>query len=154
MPVGERTHRFFYLFLITCLIASFYYAMNQYFYLCTFVNSSIHRWSKSKYGNFIITAQALIKKEQLILTSFSLAAVIAGVLFFFIMQQTYLISNNILQIEQEKYDDLTEKRKKTGNPTPVMNFYDKGFIQNWKEFLFPPKVPLHEPMMYRIKKKE
>ena len=57
----------------------------------------------------------------------------------------YYISINKTQIELDKYESLAYKRKQEHNTTPIVNYYNKGFIQNWKDFLFPTPVPKSKP---------
>ena len=61
-------------------------------------------------------------------------------LLFFALQQMYFISINVTQIERGKYADIEARRKRSRIYEPVINIYDKGFIGNWLEFLFPPRV--------------
>lgn len=66
-------------------------------------------------------------------------------LIFFTLQQMYYISKNITQIELDKYEYASSENDKG----PISNYYDKGLLKNWIEFIFPPKIAKHEP--YKIK---
>ena len=75
---------------------------------------------------------------------------VSFMLLFFILQQIYYISKNLTQIELDKYEEVEYTFKIKGINKPISNFYNKGLINNWKEFLFPPKIHLHEPFKLKI----
>jgi hypothetical protein len=77
-----------------------------------------------------------------------LAFVVALTLWFFILQQFWYISKNLTQIELEKIDTLREKWKEEKVTQKYVHVYNRGFVQNWKEFLFPPVILAHEPLDY------
>lgn len=53
----------------------------------------------------------------------------------YLCHQLYYISHNVLQIELDKFDREQRRRRKRGITSPVTNSYDRGFVENWKEFL-------------------
>lgn len=95
-----------------------------------------------------------MRTDTLNAVNFMILSAIAVVLVFFVAQVCYYISINITQIEIEKYDAVKEYRKEIGNKVPVRNAYSKGFVGNWKAFLFPPKVQKHQPMEYSMEKEK
>ncbi|OHT02321.1 hypothetical protein TRFO_07139 [Tritrichomonas foetus] len=155
-PIGERTHRFFLLFLISCIIVSGYVSFGCFMHLSWRINSVKDRmsWSPSKLDNYLRIVKILMNHESMVSGTFVVLALIAIVLFIFVLQQCFYISFNILQIEQEKYEYIQEQRKLKGIKEPVVNHYNQGFWKNWLVFLFPPKVERHTPMTYRIVKKK
>ena len=153
MPVGERTHRLFLMFLLSdILVAGFYsYGCFEKIYWRYNANKYTIPKNQSKLDYFLCAFVLVFEWESMALSAFVVLAVITVILLIFLGQQCFYISHNILQIEQEKYEFLIQFRKEKGIDKPVYNYYDKGFIQNWKSVFFPPKVPLHEPMTYRKK---
>ena len=74
--------------------------------------------------------------------------VIAVTLIVFIGQQMYYVTVNKTQVELDKIEAVMDAKEKLGDKTPYVHFYDHGIIENWKEFLFPPKIEKHKPMDY------
>lgn len=153
MPVGERTHRLFLLFLLSDIIVSGFYSYGCFMKIYWRYESIKYQITMNQSGlDYFLMAFAMIFDiEPMAFSAFVVLAVIAVVLLIFLGQQCFYISHNILQIESEKYEYLIQFRKEKGIEKPVVNYYDKGFIQNWKSVLFPPKVPLHQPMQYKKK---
>ena len=140
--IGEKTHRWFILFLVSCTIASIYYCIGDF--LITFLSVAVAsrkiRWTTSKSKNLLIYIIITLKLQKFNAACIVLFAVIIITLLVFIAQQLYYISINKTQIELDKYEYEEERRRKNGNKKSVTNFYNKGIIQNWKEFLFPTPV--------------
>lgn len=153
MPIGERTHRLFLLFLLSNIIVAGFYSYGSFLKIYWRYESTKYQISmeQSKLDQFLVAFVIIFEMEPMTLSAFVVLAVITVVLLIFLSQQCFYISRNILQIEQEKYEYLIQIRKEEKINKPVLNYYDKGFIENWKSFLFPPKVPLHEPMSYHKK---
>lgn len=101
-------------------------------------NLKYARWTDSKLENFVVCGMILIEREPLLLGSCLALWVIAISLVSFVLLQFKDISKNVTTVERGKFEDLQEQWKRKHNTTPVINKYDKGFIGNWKEFLFPP----------------
>ena len=145
--IGERTHRFFLLFLISCVAASIHYCWADLKVVLLFL---IHaypkiKWTQSKATNALLIVVILMKFQLWNSAAIILFVVIIITLVVFILQQMYYISINKTQIELDKYESLAYKRKEANNNTPIVNHYNKGFIQNWKEFLFPTPVAKSKP---------
>jgi len=116
-PIGERTHRFFLLFLVFNLVSSLtYFALTYRFIMFKLISF------KSLMILVYYEPYAIISCVSLFVTSI--------VLILYIIQQIYYISINISQIEIPKYKAQKE----------INNIYDKGFVLNWKEFLFPDNL--------------
>jgi uncharacterized membrane protein YraQ (UPF0718 family) len=99
-------------------------------------------------ANFVMATLILVKFDPVLLCFCLVLAIVAGTLIGFILQQMWYVSVNKTQIELEKIDALKEEWKKAGINKKYVHAYGHGFIQNWKEFLFPGKAKLHEPKSY------
>lgn len=144
-PVGERNHRFFLGFLIATIFVSGYYSYSYYKYAA---------WQYTRYAKYTRfsenTMEAIPQKIKIVIqympvvagTGCALACVCL-MLIYFTLQQIRNITLNITQIEHDKIIDIELFRSKRGNKEPIINIYDKGFIGNWIEFLFPPNIPAH-----------
>lgn len=84
-----------------------------------------------------------VDKEPILSSSAFALSVISVTLTFFLLQQMYCVSIGLTQIEVSKLRALRRKDKK------YRNLYNNGIIQNWKDFIFPPKIVEHEP--YQLK---
>lgn len=148
--IGERTHRFFLLFLLSDIIASSYYAWGSYLYLKYIIRAVSNRvqWSDSAVDNIVFIFIIMFRAAPFVLGIFVMLVVIAAALMMFLVQQIYYISVNKTQIELDKIDKVKQQRKLAGYNVPYNHFYNHGFIQNWKEFLFPGKVEEHEPVYF------
>jgi hypothetical protein len=90
-----------------------------------------------------------VKRSPWAVITWFLLLVVALTLWVFLAQQMYYVSKNVTQIELDKIDDLEEKwRKAKANKKVYVHAYNKGFVENWKAFLFPPVVKKHEPRDY------
>jgi hypothetical protein len=65
----------------------------------------------------------------------------AVMLVLFLFQQMHNIGRNLTQIELDKIDSWRRHNKGT-----YVHIYDRGFWQNWVEFLLPPLAAKHEPI--------
>ena len=122
--------------------ASFYYTYGYFKYL-KYILQRQRRWPypndtlSHKIFNIIIIA---IGREPFVSVGFFALLVIGITLFVFLLMQVSQVSRNVTQIEVAKIADLKEDGiilKKSP--------YSKGFIQNWKECLFPEKLEPCEP---------
>ena len=141
-PIGERTHRFFLAFLISCTNVSAYYAygcLKRIIFRMLLISSKV-KWTQSKANNIALGFLILVRAEPLTFSASILLIVIVIALLIFIGQQLYYVSKNITQIELDKYDTLKDKMKESGSDQKIINYYNKGIVENWKEFLFPSKV--------------
>lgn len=70
--------------------------------------------------------------------------ILVGIVIFmtgFVGQQAYYISRNVTQVELDKIDDWKEQ-----NPgKKYVHKYNRGIVQNWKEFWCPPVAKKHPP---------
>jgi hypothetical protein len=55
---------------------------------------------------------------------------------------------NQTQIELDKIQEARIVRKRRGDNRPYVHAYDKGFLANWTELLFPPRAEKHRRMNY------
>jgi hypothetical protein len=83
--------------------------------------------------------EALFHYEPIIVVNVALLVPLGLILVVFLLQQLYYISKNVTRAEIGKIDAAGAGYR---------HFYDKGFIGNWRECLFPPKVQKHEPVDY------
>jgi hypothetical protein len=82
----------------------------------------------------------LISEEFVMVVNTFAVFAICAILFGMLCQHCYFISHNVTQIEMMKYDREEDRREEEGIDDEVVNFYDEGFYENWKSFLFPPKI--------------
>lgn len=151
-PIGERTHKYFVLFLIANIVASscfVFLQINKFAWKIHYLSPRI-TWSPtgSKLQNAMIIGIILLKTDAVLLGTTFVLAVIIVTLIFFVVQQLHYIGRNETQIELEKIDYIKELREEENDKTPYVHFYNHGFKQNFKEFLFPPKIEKHEPLDY------
>lgn len=106
------------------------------------------QWSKSALDNFIFMFIIIFRAAPFVLGIFVMLVVIDAALLMFLVQQLYYVSVNKTQIELDKIDKVKQQRKMAGYNVPYQHFYNHGFFQNWKEFLFPKKVEEHEPVYF------
>ncbi|EAX87625.1 DHHC zinc finger domain containing protein [Trichomonas vaginalis G3] len=141
--IGERTHRWFLLFLVGCVVASAYYLYADLYvtFLIMYAYYQKIKWTNSFKVNAQIFAVVLIKEQKFNAFCEFLFFFIIIFLVIFIGQQIYFISTGRTTIELDKWGDYYYKHRNDKSKKPVKNMYDYGFIHNWKEFLFPEPVP-------------
>lgn len=147
-PIGERTHRFFLLFLVTNMISCIYLGTMHVHWIRTWIQSAspYTRWSDSKWHNALTVFDIALHRDSLLAASTIMLWVLAVVLFVFVCQQAYYISLNRTQVELDKIEWIEEDLD-----TPyVSHFYDHGLIRNWKDFFYPPYVAKHKPCDYSV----
>ena len=71
---------------------------------------------------------------------------VVGTLLVFVLQQMHRVSTNVTTIEVGKYQNIIRHRISQGIKTPIHNFYDKGFLANWRSVIFPPTPQLRSPV--------
>ena len=149
-PIGAKTHRWFLCFLIFDTVAALYLSVTQIEQMAWRINilSPRIRWRESVKENALLVMMILFRTDLAILATTFVLLVIVVTLVIFIFQQMYFISCNKTQIELDKIDDYKEFMSERGDTSPYVHFYDHGFLANWKEFLFPPKIEKHKPMDY------
>lgn len=102
-------------------------------------------WTDKTMTNLIVGAVVCIKVNPWVLATAIILGIMTIALICFVLQQAYYISINKTQVELDKYDDVNYEREQRGIKETYKNPYNKGFIQNWKEFIFPPTPELREP---------
>ena len=145
--IGERTHRWFVLFLYFTIQVSFYYTTGFfkvliYFFKRRTIEIRFHSLFEYFKAFFLIS----VYESPFILTCFIWLGVIFCVLVVFFAQKICEISKNETAVEAIKLKSMREKGK------CCRNLYDEGFINNWKRVLFPPTVEEHEP--FKLEKNE
>jgi hypothetical protein len=140
-PIGARNHRWFVLFLIFNFMSISYTSMGMILYLrlvaialkVKLPGSIVKRvWFLMNFG---------MKVDKLV-SSATCMMVGGGVMIaLFLLQQMHNIGRNLTQIELDKIESWRRRNKR-----PYVHTYDKGFGQNWIEFLLPPTAAQHEPI--------
>lgn len=125
-------------------------AASYYFYcdICLLIYSG--KELSSMYTDFFEIVYLLLEKYPIAFGCTICLFVVCLSLFAFLFIHLRNISNNITTIEIEKYESIRRERKENGDETPVVNFYDKGFKNNWKQFLFPEKPKEGKPVKVYI----
>ena len=144
--IGERTQRFFLMFLFLNIVPSVYYSVGSFRYLQWLLSTVRARWSTSRMENFMLMFIITIQNEPFVVGIAIVLTGIAVALTIFLAQQMYYVSKNITQIELDKIELVQEEREMRGDKTKYVHFYDNGFVQNWKDVLFPPKIAKHAPV--------
>lgn len=138
-PIGERTQRWFLLFITSTTITSGFYTFCYYKYLSWKyrVYKGQMKISGAGTDSVLMSIIYLFQQESItFIASFALFIIFLIVLTFTI--KTFnTISNNILEVEKPKYEQQRLIRLHNRIYDPVINVYDKGFIGNWLECLFP-----------------
>ena len=135
-PIGERTMRWFLLFLISCFAVSFYFTIGMIRHIIWTIIRIKHRRARSITEVLLIALKLAMKYDSMCFGSFISLFVITIVIFLFILKAIRLISTNRTTIEDNMLDYDSDKN--------YNNIYNKGLIQNWKECLFPPKIETHD----------
>ena len=133
----------FLLFLYCCHVASAFYGYADIKLLLF-----SRKYVKSYYHSFWDITYSILEMYPTIFGCAIFHVMINLALLFFLFFQIRNISRNVTTIELSKYDFIKESRKSKGDITPITNFYDKGFINNWKQVIFPQKPEIREP--YKI----
>ena len=144
-PIGEKNHRLFLLYLLSVIIANGYATyITLLKLLTTFRKFSYNlKWTENIFTTLLTFITTSFHYESSTFPLFIGLLLVVLSVSKFLIYQCYYISRNVLQIEQQKYKIVSEHFK-----IPIVNHYDKGLVQNWKEFLFPPKIEIHEPKTY------
>jgi hypothetical protein len=141
--IGARTHRFFLLFLVTNLMAAASMAHNELRYLI----SRFRAIAETAELRFVWRVVEFCKwgadQEWVVFANVIGLAIAAGVLLTFFVPQCVNASRNLLLVEKDK---ITAIERRTGKR--YVNSYDRGFVRNWMEVLFPEKVEKHEKIDY------
>lgn len=130
-PIGAKNHKYFLAFLVTNINSAILYIYVTYKLLCykLSVHNVIIENFKSIYDNFFW----VLFWEPLIFASLASLIVTLIALTLFVLQESIGISRNITLVEGEKISKVKSELKKQN--IKYTHSYDKGFIQNWKEFL-------------------
>lgn len=121
-PIGERTLRWFLLFLVSCIVVAGFYDYEN----ITFMVYMSGRIASSFWDRFV----SIFETQPIVLAASLALTIIVIALVVFIALHIMHISRNVTTIENEIYIMKSKKQKID------TNFYDKGFIQNWMEVLF------------------
>ena len=141
-PIGEKTHRYFLAFLFFTIQASVYYTYG-YFKLLKHVYNRVRRfpYPQDSILHYVLNVLLVcLNREPFVSSAFFALFVISITLIVFLYMQASQVSRNVTQIEAAKIADLREDGVDI-KKSP----YDKGFIGNWRECLFPPKTEPCEP---------
>ncbi|EAX93149.1 DHHC zinc finger domain containing protein [Trichomonas vaginalis G3] len=149
-PIGERTRRVFLAFLFFTVQASVYYTLG-YFLTLRYLITTMNGWPEPNVTLFDKVTNCITVCVSLwpyLSCAFFALFVIGLSLFIFMCIQVLTISRNETQIETAKLKYLRKKKLIQKNP------YNIGFIKNWKQVLFPPKIPLCDPYVPDIDENE
>lgn len=124
-PIGERNHLVFLMFLLSNL------AVTGYISIMTLLKM---RWLCVDVGNIVSCAVWMCRSQLYLIGDWLVVSIVAIILVFMLGQHLYYISRNVLTIEMEKYEQERLRREMSGNHQAVTNFYDNGFLNNWKMF--------------------
>ena len=145
--IGEKTHKWFVFYLVSCVVASTYYCIDNYYVMRLHLSIMLKKIPPTYYLHFSklqLLFALVLKHERFNACCIMILLVVILSLTLFIFHQIYSVSINTTQIEFDKYDIEKKKRKASGDNTPINNFYDRGVISNWLEFLFPTDVPSND----------
>lgn len=142
--IGERTHRYFFFFLLFDCINCIYFVYAASIKLILIMKSVIKKvkWTKKLSRNIYMFIIICTRVDVWTFFSAILAFIVVISLLVFIFQQAYHISINVTQIESEKLLEEKELRERNGDFSEVVNIYDKGILRNWFYFLFPKSVEI------------
>ena len=132
--IGEQNHRWFILFLWSCISSCACVGVGTGVRLISVIADELPTLQEFLYI-------LLISHADLTWATVTCAAVV-GSLLIFVLQQMHRVSTNVTTIEVGKYQNVILHRIKQGIKTPIHNFYDKGFLANWRSVIFPPKPQL------------
>ena len=85
------------------------------------------------HGGFWLIFLTLFEKYTFVVIAFGSLSVICVCLGVLLFLQLWNVSINMTTIENEKYKALA-----TNPAARKSHFYDKGFVMNWREVIFPP----------------
>jgi hypothetical protein len=144
--IGERSRRFFLLFLITNTIAASYYGYNSLMLLRWAVKMQPVKWPNTFWTDLYLWILIAVRLDRFIFSSMVLLWGISISLVFFVGQQMWIISGNVTQLEMDKIGDWKKKQEITGKNAEYVHAYDHGFWRNWKECLWPKRMEKHAPV--------
>lgn len=141
MPIGRYNRRYFLLFIIVTLITSITFVIPEYVYSYSQLKYILAFLPKvgSKTSIFISQLAGMLVKSPYVMLSAMMLSSMILYLIFLLIQQIIMISHNDLTIEIPKREMVNSQRKKQHLPT-IKNLYDHGFVENWKEWLFPTYI--------------
>ena len=92
----------------------------------------------SLWDNFLICVTIVLRDSPVAVGLIIALCILSADLFVTLVKQLLRISQNITQIEISFYEREEAKNAGKGEEKErIRNFYDKGFIKNWTETLFP-----------------
>lgn len=102
-------------------------------------------WSDGFWKTLGFLVAKMISQDYWPVLSGIVLIVIVVTLVVFTYQQLSSISKGLTQVEIDKFENEFFRRQSEGIKDPLINIYDKGFVENWRSILFPPKIARHEP---------
>jgi hypothetical protein len=148
--IGAKTHRIFICWLALNTFGACYFGIHQVWVFREFVRILGQKMRSASGGAKLIgVAFVLIRSEPAATFSTVLLIGAGAILSFFFCQQIWLISKNKTRIELQKIDELVWSWRKGGKSVQQYGHaYDRGFVANWREFLFPPAAKRHKARDY------
>jgi palmitoyltransferase len=135
-PVGLRTQRLFLCYLLALLISAVYYSTNQIHFFIWFF-----RERQTTLNSFREIILFLAHEEPGLFMTTVMLVFTSLTTAYLLVHQCWCISRNRTQIEVTKIDALREIWVEGGKgDLTYKNLYDRGFLENWKEILFPAAV--------------
>jgi hypothetical protein len=105
------------------------------------------RWHGIWWKDVVLRMQINIKLDPFVSGIFF---VLSGIVVFmtgFLVQQGWTTAGNVTQIEMEKIAEWKEEQEAAGRKDAVyVHAYDKGFLRNWMEDVWPPTAKKHAPV--------
>ena len=131
--IGEKTLRLYILFVVmNTAVTLFFFVLTVLFIRYVLVSEAEEVvWTESNADNFVI-AITIVLRDAPVAAGLAIALCIIGAdLLATLVKQFNRVSQNVTEVECELYEKGAEKGE------IVKNIYDRGFIANWVEVLFP-----------------
>jgi hypothetical protein len=144
--IGERSRRWFLLFLITNGLGAAYYASGCFKLLKWGIGKQPIRWPNRFWSDLRLWCLIALKLDYFVFMMMILLVGVTAALMFFVVQQMWLVAGNVTQLEMDKIAEWKKKQTEAGKSDVYVHAYDRGFLRNWLEMVFPPAIAKHPPV--------